>query len=239
MLRILLAALALCVPLRAAAAAEVPKIAIVIAGDPDETLQASARELEEELTKSDLRVPSDPALRAALQGYPSEGNTDGLDGLRAYRRALGLDPRKDTETFVRIGHISGAHALVVVRKKKAKPIAEVFDVGAERFYEGVLHLTDATKAERHKFVHKRAEAALRRSELTESEQAATPPTASSDLAAPVDKPKKKPWIKKNWPYILAGALLAGTVTYFIVDSQRGGNSPSPPVLRFRPGDSEP
>ncbi len=236
MLRLALFTVALCVPLHVTADSEAAKVGIVVSGDPDETLQNAARKLEDALASSGFILPTDSSLRSALKGYPSE-NEDGLDGLRAHRRALGLSLRKDTDIFVRIGQIAGAHALVVVRSDKARPAAEVFDVGAAQFYEGVLDLGATTPGEQLAFVHKRVVAAARRS--ASPEQAAVEGvTVKTGLAAAVDtpEPKKKRWIKKNWPYVLGGALLLGTVTYFVVDSQRGGAGQNPPVLRFRPGD---
>lgn len=237
MLRFGLFALALCVPLRGAAAADLAKIAIVIVGDPDATLQDAARQLQDALTASGLSVPTDAALQSALKGIPSETD-DGLDGVRAHRRALGLSDRKDTELLVRLGQIAGAHALVVVRTDKVRPAAEVFDVGAARFYDGVLDLSATTASAQEAFVRARATAAARRSYKPEQAEPAGG-TVKSTLAPAVDtpEPKKRRWIKKNWPYVLGGALLLGTVTYFVVNSQRGGAGQNPPVLRFRPGDS--
>ncbi|MGB5374732.1 MAG: hypothetical protein WBN15_13185, partial [Polyangiales bacterium] len=45
-----------------------PKIAVVVAGDPDDTLRQTAAFIEREATLSGLRVPTDPALRAAMRG---------------------------------------------------------------------------------------------------------------------------------------------------------------------------
>ncbi|MGB5524304.1 MAG: hypothetical protein WBM96_17180, partial [Polyangiales bacterium] len=45
-----------------------PKIAVVVAGDPDDTLGQTAAFIEREATLSGLRVPTDPALRAAMRG---------------------------------------------------------------------------------------------------------------------------------------------------------------------------
>lgn len=229
--------LAILFPITAAAAVE-PKVAIVVVGDADEALRSNAEKLEGELTKAGLRVPADPALRAALKGKPSDGQDDGLDRLRALRRALGLSSREDTETFAKMGGMVGGEALVIVRKQKATVIAEVFDVPAQQFYQDVIDLETSTEEQRVAFVSSRASAALRRAQDPTSES--TVATAAGATAkpgeTPVDEPKKKPWIKKNWPYILAGALLIGTVTFFAIDARRDDSAP-PPVLRFRPGDS--
>ena len=55
-----------------------PKIATVVAGDPDETLRQTAAFIEQEATTSGLRGPTDPALRAAMRGEPA-AEEDGLD----------------------------------------------------------------------------------------------------------------------------------------------------------------
>ncbi|MBW1876201.1 MAG: hypothetical protein JRI98_12710, partial [Deltaproteobacteria bacterium] len=84
-----------------------PKIGVVVAGDTDDTLRNTAAFIETEATASGLRVPTDPALRKAMRGEPAT-DEDGLDGMRSIRRGLGLDPRKDLESYKRIGIITGA-----------------------------------------------------------------------------------------------------------------------------------
>jgi hypothetical protein len=52
---------------------------------------------------------------------------------------------------------------------------------------------------------------------------------------PADESRAKRRIKKAWPYLLAGVLLAAGVTYLIIDRGRT-NEAEPPLLRFRPGE---
>lgn len=209
-----------------------PKVAIVIAGDPDPSLQAAARTLDPECTDAGLRIPSDPALRAALRGTPAKSD-DGLDGVRALRRGLGVDPRKDLSSYKRVGTIAGADALVVLRREGDVKL-EIFDVSASQFYEGMLDFDTATPEARVAYIKRRAITAQER--WTEApEVVAETPTAAAPGAELVDEPAKKRWIKKAWPYFIVGALLVGGVTYIIVD-QRRTNDPGPPLLRFRPGD---
>jgi hypothetical protein len=208
------------------------KIAVVVAGDPDETLRQTAAFIEHESTTAGLRVPTDPALRAAMRGEPP-AEDDGLDGLRSIRRGLGFDPRKDLASYKRIGTIAGADALVLVRREGAILI-EVFDVSAAQFYEGVLSFDDSTPEQRLKFIESRAEQAQLRwtappAPPAEETKKINPSEEKSD-----ESRAKKRW-KKAWPYVVAGLLLAGGVTYLIID-RRQTNDPGPPLLRFTPGE---
>jgi hypothetical protein len=210
-----------------------PKIATVVAGDPDETLRETAAFIEREATLSGLRVPTDPALRAALRGEPATDD-DGLEGLRALRRGLGLDSRKDLGSYKRIGIIAGADALLVVHREGAI-VLEVFDVSAAQFYEGALAFDDSSPEQRLKFIDSRAaQAQLRWSEPPPPPPAAAP-VKVNETKQPEDESRAKRRIKKAWPYLVAGALLAGGVTYLIIDRRRT-NELAPPLLRFAPGD---
>jgi hypothetical protein len=225
------------------AGAVAPKVAVVVAGDPDETLRETAGFIENETMMAGLRTPTDPALRDAMRGEPA-ADDDGLQGLRSIRRGLGFDPRKDLDSYKRIGIIAGADALVVVHREGAI-ILEVFDVSAAQFYQGALRFDDSNSAQRLKFIESRAkQAQLRWSEPTAAPTPAptaapTPaPTAAPQKVnapkQPADESRAKRRMKKAWPYVVAGALLAGGVTYLMID-RRGTNDAGPPLLRFRPG----
>lgn len=209
-----------------------PKIAVVVAGDPDETLRNTAAFIEQEAVLAGMQAPSDPALRAAMRGEAPTAE-DGLEGLRSIRRSLGLDPRKDHASYQRIGLISGADALIVVRRQGATLI-EVFDVAAAQFYEGALEFDSSTPEERVKFIRSRAEQA----QLRWSAPPPPPPKAKPEVNAGEKKDEdsraKKRW-KKAWPYVVVGALLAGGVTYLIIDA-RNDPETGVPLLRFRPGE---
>jgi hypothetical protein len=205
----------------------------VVAGDPDETLRNTAAFIETEATSSGLLVPTDPALRAAMRGEPASED-DGLESLRSTRRGLGLDPRKDSASYKRLGIMAGADALIVVRREGAILI-EVFDVSAAQFYEGALRFDDSTSAERVAFIESRAKQA----QLRWSQPPPPPPPAASEKVNAPDQPAdesraKRRW-KKAWPYVVVGALLAAGVTYLIID-RRQTNEVGPPLLRFRPGE---
>ena len=209
-----------------------PKIATVVAGDPDETLRNTAAFIESEVVLAGLRAPTDPALRTAMLGEAPKGE-DGLEGLRALRRGLGLDPRKDLQAYKRIGLIAGADALLVVRREGAI-VVEVFDVSAAQFYEGVLEFDGSAAEQRLKFIVSRAEQA----QLRWTAPPDPPPEPSPKVGEgeqPADESRAKRRWKKAWPYVVAGVLLGAGVTYLIIDRRRptGGG---PPLLRFRPGE---
>jgi hypothetical protein len=210
-----------------------PKIGVVVAGDPDETLRNTAAFIESEATTSGLRVPTDPALRGAMRGEPAT-EEDGLDGMRSIRRGLGLAPRKDLESYKRIGIIAGADALVVVRRE-GDILIEIFDVSAAQFYEGALHFDDSSSEQRVEFIRSRAKQA----QLRWSTPPPPPPPATSkkvnEPEQPADESRAKRRIKKAWPYLVAGVLIAAGVTYLIID-RRNTNEAEPPLLRFRPGE---
>lgn len=209
-----------------------PKVGVVVAGDPDETLRNTAAFIEQESVLAGMQTPTDPALRAAMRGEPAT-EEDGLGRLRSIRRSLGLDPRKDHASYQRIGLIAGADALVVVRRQ-GPILIEVFDVAAAQFYEGVLDFDSSTAEQRVAFIDSRAEQA----QLRWSQPPPPPPEAKSKGDEQEDKPEdsraKKRW-KKAWPYVVVGALLAGGVTYLIID-RRSDPETGIPLLRFRPGE---
>ena len=210
-----------------------PKVAVVVAGDPDASLRATASEIEGESVSVGLRTPVDPALRAAMRGDPG-AEEDGLGGLRSIRRSLGVDPRKDLASYKRLGTIAGADALIVLRREGTIKL-EVFDIAGSQFYEGLLEVATTTPEERMQYIERRAKTAQQRWKQDPSAAAAAAGGQVDSAGIPADEPEKKRWIKKAWPYFVAGALLAAGVTYLIVDRRRT-NDPGPPLLRFRPGD---
>ncbi|HSN81651.1 MAG TPA: hypothetical protein VLS88_03650 [Polyangiales bacterium] len=208
---------------------------MVVTGDPDDTLRNTAAFIETEASLAGLRIPTDPALSAALRGEPA-AEEDGLEGLRSIRRGLGVDPAKDASAYQRIGLIAGADALVVIRREGGI-VMEVFDVSAAQFYEGTLTFAESTPAQRVKFIESRAEQA----QLRWTKPPAPAPRAAAPKAEtgpPKDEKEQtraqRRW-KKAWPYVVAGALLAGGVTYLIID-RRNTDVVGPPLLRFRPGE---
>ena len=137
-----------------------PKVAVVVAGDPDASLRATASEIEGECTSVGLRTPVDPTLRAAMRGEPG-AEEDGLGGLRSIRRSLGVDPRKDLASYKRLGAIAGADALIVLRREGTIKL-EVFDVSASQFYEGLLEVAKTTPEDRMQYIDRRAKPAQQR-----------------------------------------------------------------------------
>jgi hypothetical protein len=229
----------------AGATAPVPKVAVVVSGDPDAALSEPAAHLDAALGRlPDVQTPTDPGLRRALRGDDGEAD-DGLEGARAERRRLGWGEARDVRSLAAIGRMAGADVLVVVRRDAQGPEAVVFDVRAGAFYEGSVALAGSSDEAVTRFVLARARLAAGRSTqppapAAASTASAAPPGAdvatAADASTPAEKeaPPKKRWIARNWPYLVAGALLAGTVAYFIARDTT--DAPAAPVLRFGLGD---
>lgn len=252
-----------------------PKVAVVVAGDADDATLASALAWEERLSAAGLRLPRDPAIRAALRGEPGSPG-DGLDSARGIRRGLGWAPEglsADRQALAQIGRLTGAHLVVILQGENAP---ELFDVRARAFFES------APSSGQERYVTRAARAALRRAAAPASQpQRAASPTestgataasdeqpapgstatptptseqpeasvaegsntvpspeevAAADVAAnededEVDAPAVA-FLKKSWPYLVAGALLVGAVLYLVL---RPSTEPSPPALVFTPG----
>ncbi len=221
-----------------AEAASLPKVAVVVRGDADARLRRAAMNLEATLDGT-LRLPSDSALRAALRG---EGADDGLDGVRARRRGLGLG--SDESTLRELARLVAADALVVVHAEAGTIYLEVFDAWAGRFFRDTRPLDPLETSAR--FVARAAQAAHRRArtgappspiETAMATQAAPHETSSSNADRDDEIPPARAFFKKNWAYFVAAALLVGVVTFFVVRSRRNDDTPQP-VLRFRPGPVE-
>lgn len=233
-----------------------PRIAVVVKGDPSPELVQAAQGLSDALeAEGEVAQPSDAAARAALRGAASEAD-DGLADVRAARRGLGWDEARDVDLLTRLGTFLDCDALVIVRAG-TPPVAEVFDVGRHDFYDGVATLDDPTFERPSRFVRARARAAReRRLQAASAEAAAvtTPvavaaasattgtaaepgaPTgarAASEPSARADVPPARRFFRKNWPFFVAGALLAGGIAWVVV--AKTGNDTPAPVVHVRPG----
>jgi len=230
-----------------AARARTPKVAIVIAGDPDPATVAAATRLESTLA-SDARVtmPSDPAIRAALRGEGGgDGSADGLDEVRAERRHLGLGEAHDSAPLTVLGEVAGADLVLVVRSSHGTTHATAFDVLRRAFYDGELSL-DPLDEHAADFVARRAQRAARplaRGETTNppateatapsvDPSAAVPPEAIAATPTPA-QPHERDFFEQYWPYFAAGALLIGAVVFVVLATT--SSSTPPPVLRFEAG----
>ena len=239
-----MAALVLVIGAPATARAEdepLPKVAVVVVGDPDDDLRARAVELEEALTEGgEVRVPSDPGLRAALRGEPPVATEDdGLERVRAERRRVVLADlsavvESDARALRALGRSSGATAVVVVRRSETGSIdALVMDVGRVALYEGEVATTDLDAA--CAFVVSRARSAARAAARGEGPVAPSPRAepAPAETQTPARDDEEDGGIFSEWPFIVAGVLLAGFVLFLVLDSEPAEQGP--PVLRFTAG----
>ncbi|NOY92182.1 MAG: hypothetical protein GXP55_13380 [Deltaproteobacteria bacterium] len=233
--------------LAVAQAQTTPKVAVVVAGDPEAELRELAHRLSAAMDASpELRLPSDRGLTAAMRGEPAPAEDDGLGRVRSLRRRLGWEPTRDAAPLHRLGRGAGVQALVVLRSATQGVTLEVFDVGAGRFYEDALPLDLDEPEANLPFIISRARAALRRArgqiastpiaEQTHAAQrdSATPPSAATAEDPPPAEHGVRSWFKHNWAYIVGGVLLVGVALGYGLSARRGGSS-SQPTLRFRPG----
>ncbi|MFW5924636.1 MAG: hypothetical protein ACOCV4_00630 [Myxococcota bacterium] len=226
----------------AAQEAPSPKVTVVVSGDPDTPLRERAARLQGLLEGSDdLRTPQDSGLVQALRGEEPRIEDDGLERARAERRRLGWSEARDVPVLHRIGRMTGANLMLVVREGNDGPEVVAFDVAAKAFYEGALSLPSPDGAV-GAFVRSRADATRSR-RGTEPDAEAEPEASGPSVAPTADEAKpaeesaeddsEKTWIARYWPYLVGGALLAATVTYFLLRDD--DPAPAPPVLRFRIG----
>jgi len=223
-----------------------PKVAVVTVGDPDELLREQAERVDQILLAGEgLRLPEDGALRRALRGEPASEEGDGLDRTRAVRRGLGMDEATDAPILARLGRMSGAVAVVVVRRREGAPEAVVLDVSRAAFFAGEIALADSGDTEILRFVRTRARAAATRA--TGTDAIATPRSGDARDAradrttrhrpaepVPEDDGESEPsWLETNWPLLVAGALLVGMIVYLALPQDPA--APPSPVLRFIPG----
>ncbi|UJR80521.1 hypothetical protein [Sandaracinus amylolyticus] len=213
-----------------------PKVAVIVVGDPDPVLVASAVEIEARLALSgDLRLPSDTALRAALRG-DAGAPEDGLDEVRRERRRLGLGESSDAPVLGRLGRRAGAVLVLALREGAEGPEAVALDVRTGQFFEGTLPLAEIDPERVVSFVTRRARVAARGAVAAPAEPETTElpapevPTAATQATEPEDEPD---WFEQNWPYFAAGGLLAAAIVFVVVVAADGGDPP--PMLRFQPG----
>ena len=221
-----------------------PKVAVIVAGDPDPGLRAAARRVDAALAASpNVALPSDATLSDALRGEAGTSD-DGLGGARAERRALGLGEARDLPHLARIATLAGAVAIAVVR---ARPDGQselvVVDAARGAYFEGTVALTGATPQAIVVFVAARARAAARASVTAAAGagRTATGGARSRTRAGPAGAtnaeaaPDERTWLEKNWALLAAGAGLVALVVVVLL-TRRGTDAAPGPVLRFVPGD---
>ncbi len=218
-----------------------PKVAVVVSGDPDVELREAAATIIQSLNQREkIVLPGDEVLSRVLQGSGRNNSPVYRDIARA-RAQLGRSARRDQVLLVRIGEHTSAHALVVLTRSRIAIQVEVFDVDAQTFYEGHAVVEGSATEKVTSFIIKRARTAARRNGKSATSRKTEPgiSDSSKSTAQSNGSPKKSParrWFRKNWPYLVAGVLLAGALTYVIVRER--DNDPGEPMLRFTSGDGE-
>lgn len=215
------------------------KVAVVVSGDPDPALAEAASKVREALGGTpELLLPVDSALTAALGGAPAPEADDGLDEVRALRRRLGISAGSDIEALVRLARLSGAVAVVVVRRDP-EPKLEVFDVGRRGYFSGALSVGGAEDGAIPRFVTSRAKAAEAHAgeagaARPREARAAAPEAAADRGPAEAGPSERRRFLRRVIAYGAAGALLLGLGVFLIVD--RTQEDPAP-IIRIRPGET--
>jgi len=204
------------------------KAVVVVTGDPDELLRAAASRLELALDDR-VDLPSDAGLRAAFRGEP--GENDGLERARRERRRLGWGD-EDAPVVASIGRMTGADVVVLLRRE-GRVALEVFDVRAGAFFAEPPLLEPVEEAASYVFRAARAAARRQPSAPTAEETAVAAAENEPEAEEEEDVPPARLWLRKNWAYLVAGALLAGAVLVFLL---RDDDERAPPVLVFQPGE---
>lgn len=221
------------------ASADAPRIAVVVEGDAVESTTAAAQRLDAALAAStEATLPSDELVRAALRGASGTPD-DGLDPVRGLRRRLGWSNDADREALAAIAEQLELVAIVVVHGADA-PVARVYDAAQAHYFVGEAPLDEASVETSTRFVLARVRAAERRRvaplpEATATAEATPSEVPTTEPDATTDAPPRRSFMRRNWPFFVAGALLVGATTFFVV--QRNGGDSSPPVIHVRPGGS--
>jgi hypothetical protein len=209
------------------------RVAVVLVGDPNDAARAAAASIEDAV-RGIFTIPSDAALRASLVGAAGD---DLIAPVVRDRRALGASERDDLPLLGALGDRADVALLLVVRSRAGRRELVGFDVRHRGFFEGAVDLDPRPEPGRVvRFVRSRGRAAL--SAFAGPERSATPParTAAGNLGLrdAAREPREEPeWIEANWPFLLAGALLAGAAAFVVVYTT--SDSTPAPMLRFRPG----
>jgi hypothetical protein len=209
------------------------RVAVVLVGDPNDAARAAAASIEDAV-RGIFTIPSDAALRASLVGAAGD---DLIAPVVRDRRALGASERDDLPLLGALGDRADVALLLVVRSRAGRRELVGFDVRHRGFFEGAVDLDPRPEPGRVvRFVRSRGRAAL--SAFAGPERSATPParTAAGNLGLrdAAREPREEPeWIEANWPFLLAGALLAGAAAFVVVYTT--SDSTQAPMLRFRPG----
>ncbi len=216
------------------------RVAVVLVGDPNDEARAMAERVEAAV-RDHLVVPSDAALRASLVGASGD---DLIAPVVRDRRSLGGTEREDVPLLASLGDRADVVLLLVVRARAGARELVGFDVRHRAFFEGSVALDGDLEATRIvRFARSRGRAALSGEALSASSTAELEARAierdHSQAAEAIrsgarDGEEHEPeWIEVNWPFLVAGALLAGAAAFVIVYT--ANDSDPVPMLRFRPG----
>jgi hypothetical protein len=214
------------------------RVAVVLSGDANEEARLVAETVERAVAGT-LALPSDAGLRASLLGATGE---DTIAPVVRDRRALGGSEAEDVPLLASLGDRADARLLLVTRRRGGARELVVFDVANRAFFEGALTLdAHADEARILRFVRARVRAAEGALEAPASGPTALEAAAEARVGRAITAGSTRgsggahepDWLELNWPYLLAGALLAGAAAFVIVYTveDRGPT----PTLRFQPG----
>ncbi len=200
------------------------KIAIITLGDVDEGLAYHANRLHQTFKRSSLYVVPQDSTAAALQGKANKNKTRSPEQrIQRWQGQLGWNSNNDQKILQRIAHYLGAVALITVQRRQGQLRANVFDPHAGRWYRGSLELVEPirqaqSKTYPHRFFATRIRTARSRRHAEAIKGVAKTPGNSKQARhgaqANVKDKDSSSWFGDNWPFLVAGALLAGTIAFF-------------------------
>ena len=243
------------------------KCAVVVAGDPDPELRALATRYDALLrTQSDLLMPEDNEVVGALRGESIDPQSPGsAPRFQQARATLGWGEKSDAKALRSIAEALGTSSLLVVRRKRGLAEIVVFDATAAQFFEGekgadeaaeralpwlMARISSASRRAAHREVQSPPSAAPRSTKASgqrvrqnPAKQKVREKEKGAALAQPPAKSTKEApsgargWMRANWAYFVAGALLVGAVSFFVLTRDRSDDSG--PTLRVNAQDPSP
>ncbi len=205
-----------------------PKVCVVVVGDPDADVRASAMTLADSVEASPaLRGVADPDARAALRG--ERPVPEGMGELATARRTLhGVD--QDATVLLTVGRSLGCALVVELASRPATTTLRVYDIVHETWNPAHdVTAIDSTVLDRWiiPVAHPTEPASVPAPPAPpdNATPAASPPAPGEAHDARVATPAAPAHTRSNflvryWPWFVAGAVIVGVFAVFAVTQQQ-------------------